>query len=68
MADPITTPVADACAAIQDTLDELQAVLARMDVARAEAQEIQGRVLRDALALHMPELPANVRPIRARAV
>ncbi len=65
---PIVTQVLEARVIVSTTLDELETVLDRMDAMLAGMQDDQARVYREALAVHPPVLPANVRPIRARAV
>lgn len=68
MADLIETKVLEARVIVSETLEELGTVLDRMDAMLAGMDKEQSRVYRDALALNPPVLPANVRPIRARAV
>jgi len=67
MADLITTPVADARVVIQDAIDDLKDVLDGLDESLAEMADLRAR-MRETLAPNPPVLPANVRPIRARAV
>ncbi len=66
MADQIKTRVVDTRAALNAS-DELKTALDQLDASLTEAYNLHAQML-NALALHPPMRPKNVKPIRARAV